>query len=251
MSEPNDSRESTANESVAMPWQVLLTSIGQSAAVVVDEVSGDLVLGESVTTSVSAYLTQRYKLAVLRKEFAEADILCGELRKQAQELMRSFGYDFAWNQDDLGAVDSQLAANMQVATENAAAINKQRAAASLLTHQMLERAIDEISLCASIAVLRQVERYSSEGEAFCVAFAATALLRERTIDDMPLHKAMDALSDWMQYSIGVKARMVEFDIYAHSRIAAAIGKNMAIDNTAALRLALIDAMKKFGGKKPD
>jgi hypothetical protein len=249
MSEPHDRRDDPIEFSDAMPWQVLLCSLEQSAAVIAAEVMGDLVLGESVTTSVSAYVTQREKLAVLREDFAQADAFCASLRVKAREHMQMLGYDFEWTTDDLRAVDEQLAMNMKAAADNAADINKKRAAASMLHHQLLERAIDEIALCASIGVLREVSRYSGEGEAFCVAYAATALLREQSINDLPMKKAINALSDWMQYAIGVKTRAVEFDIFAHSRIAAAIGRGMGIENTGALCLALIDAMKKGSTSK--
>ena len=226
------------------PWQALLRSVGESALSIADEIMSDAVLGESITSTVASYQSHHEKLITLREKFAASDQLCGQLRREARELMRQSGYDFDWDHGDIETVDAQLAIALKEAGEHAAAINKMRAEASTLDNQLLGRAVDEIALCASISVLRNIEKFSCEGEAFCVAYIATALARERTLGDLPLKKAQDALADWLQYSIGVKTRVVEFDIYSHSRIASGIGRGMGIGNSVALRIALIEAMKK-------
>ncbi len=180
----------------------------------------------------------------MREKFAKADQFCTDLRREARDLMSQSGFGPEWSADDIQAVDAQLAIALKEAAANAAAINKMRAEASALDNQMLGRAVDEISLCASIAVLRNIEKYHCEGEAFCVAYLATALVREKSVNDLPAKKAQDALADWLQYAIGMKTRVVEYDIYAHSRVAAGIGRGMGIANSVALRIALIEAMKK-------
>jgi hypothetical protein len=243
MSETND-RMDTKGAGLPTPWQVLLDEVEHDARRVAEEIMFDSVLADSITMGISAYLTQRDKLLGLRKEFAEADTFCANLRSEAKELMNSLGYDFEWDQEDISAVDTQLMVSMKEAGEKAAAINKLRSEANALENQLLARLIDEIALCASIVVLRQMDQYSCEGAAFCVAYIATFVLREKTIEDIPLSKALATLSDWLQYSIGVKKRVVELDIYAHNHVAEGIGKGMGINSSSLLRLALIDAMKK-------
>ena len=243
MSETND-RMDTKGAGLPTPWQILLDEVEHDARRVSEEMMVDSVLADSITMGISAYLAQRDKLSELRKEFAEADTFCANLRSEAKELMESLGYDFEWDQDDISAVDTQLMHSMKEAGEKAAAINKLRSEANALENQLLARVIDEIALCASIVVLRQMDQYSCEGAAFCVAYIATFVLREKAIEDMPVSKALATLSDWLQYSIGVKKRIVELDIYAHNHVAAGIGKGMGINSSSLLRLALIDAMKK-------
>lgn len=241
MSETNNQSDSPSANDLATPWQILLSDVEQNATVIAEEIMADPALGESVATSVFALLAQRDKLAVLRKKFAEADLLCSDLRKEAGELMRSLGYDFDWDREDISAVDEQVASRMRDAAEQAAAINKKRAEANSLENELLDRAVDEIALCASVAVLRQMNRFTGEGEAFCVAYIAMSILRERELEDLPMWTEMGTLTEWLQYSIGVKPRNVELDIYAN-RGAAGIGKGLGIENSNALRLALIYAM---------
>ena len=229
---------------MAPPWQALLRGVTASAAPIAEEILSDAVLGESIATAVIGFQSQHEKLAVLRRNFAEADQLCADLRREARDLMARSGYGADWRADDIHAVDAQLAIALKEAAANASAINKMRADASTLDNQLLGRAVDEISLCSSIVVLRNIEKTSCEGEAFCVAYLATALVREKSVRDVPAKKAQDALADWLQYAVGVKTRVVEFDIYAHSRLAAGIGRGMGITNSVALRIALIEAMKK-------
>ncbi|MBV8634979.1 MAG: hypothetical protein JO002_10850 [Burkholderiaceae bacterium] len=227
------------------PWRALLHSVQNSAAPIVEEILSDAVLGESIAGAVAGFQSHHEKLAALREKFAKADQLCSDLRREARELMSQSGYGPDWSAEDIQAVDAQLAFALKEAAANAADINKMRAAASTLDNQLLGRAVDEISLCSSIAVLRNIEKYQCEGEAFCVAYLATAMVREKSVNDVPAQKAVDALGDWLQYAIGVKTRVVELDIYAHSRIAAGIGRGMGIANSVALRIALIEAMKKI------
>jgi hypothetical protein len=244
MPETFNLKDSSAVQEHATPWQTLLHGVEQDAHPIADEIVADSVLGDSIALSVSAYAIQHEKLEIVRREFAEADSFCGNLRKQADTLMRSHGFDFDWDKDDIGAVDAQLLVNMNQASEHAGAVNKKRIEADLLNQQLLDRAVDEIALCANIAVLRHIDRFTCTGEAFCVAFIAAAILRERLTRDVPLSVGVKTLSEWLQYSIGVKTRATELDIYAHSRIASGIGKGMAIENSSALRQALIEAMKK-------
>lgn len=226
------------------PWQALLHSVVESASPIVEEILSDAVLGESIATAVGNFESHHEKLAALRDKFAKADELCMNLRREARDLMSQSGYGSDWTNDDIQAVDAQLAIALKGAAANAADINKMRSEASNLDNQLLARAVDEISLCSSIAVLRNIEKYQCEGEAFCVAYLATSMVREKSVRDVPARKAADALADWLQYAIGVKTRVVEYDIYAHSRIAAGIGRGMGIANSVALRIALIEAMKK-------
>ncbi|HEX7640892.1 MAG TPA: hypothetical protein VF472_01655 [Burkholderiaceae bacterium] len=226
------------------PWKVLLHSVVESASPIVEEILSDAVLGESIATAVGSFESHHEKLAALRHQFAKADELCVNLRREARDLMSQSGYGPDWSSDDIQAVDGQLAIALKEAAANASDINKMRAEASALDNQLLGRAVDEISLCASIAVLRNIEKYQCEGEAFCVAYLATAMVREKSVRDVPAGKAVDALADWLQYAIGVKTRVVEYDIYAHSRVASGIGRGMGIANSVALRIALIEAMKK-------
>ncbi|HXA48224.1 MAG TPA: hypothetical protein VNW52_11390 [Burkholderiaceae bacterium] len=243
MSEINDQMDSPANKDLPTPWQVLVDGVEHDAHSVVDEVMTDSVLGNSLLAMVSKYLEQRDNLNGLRKEFANADSYCGNLRHEAKELMASLGYEFQWDQDDIGAVDAQLVISIKEAADKAAAINKLRDEASKIEQLMLAQLIDEMSLCASIVVLRNREQYTCDGEAFCIAFVATALLREKTIEDLPVSKTLANLLDWLQYSIGVKTRAIELDIYAHNRIAESIGRGVGINSSSELRTALIDAMK--------
>jgi hypothetical protein len=229
----------------ATPWQVLLNSVEQRSRAVADEVMTDAILGDSVTMSVSEYLTQRNKFVILRDAFAEADAVCGNLRKEARELMQSHGYDSEWSQTDISAVDVQFAIRMREATEKAAAINKERAEAHALENQLFSRVLNDIALFASIAVLRQVNQFTCVGESFCVAFITTWALREKVIEDLPITKGMEALSEWLQYAVGVKTTTVELDIYAKNPVAAEIGMSMGIENSGALRLALIDAINNI------
>jgi len=229
------------------PWQMLLQNVTESAAPIVEEILSDAVLGESIATSVANFRSHHEQLNALREKFAKSDQLCSDLRQEARELMRQSGYGLEWSSEDIQSVDAQLAIALKEAAANAAAINKMRAEASALDNQMLGRAVDEISLCSSIAVMRNIEKYHCEGEAFCVAYLATALVREKSVNDLPAKKAQDALADWLQYAIGVKTRVVEYDIYAHSRVAAGIGRGLGIANSVALRIALIEAMKKARG----
>ena len=226
------------------PWRTLLQSAQDSASPIVDEILSDAVLGDSIGAAVVGFQSHHEKLGTMREKFAKADQLCADLRREARDLMSQSGYGPDWSSDDIQAVDAQLAIALKEAAANASAINKMRAEASALDNQLLGRAVDEISLCSSIAVLRNIEKYQCEGEAFCVAYLATAMVRERSVHDLPAKKAVDALGDWLQYAIGVKTRVVEYDIYAHSRVAAGIGRGMGIANSVALRIALIEAMKK-------
>jgi hypothetical protein len=243
MSEINDQPDSSTDDGLPTPWQILVDGVMHSADSVAEEVMTDSVLSSSLQSMISSYMTQRDKLSSLRTEFADADTYCGTLRREAKELMATLGYDFQWDQDDVGAVDAQLVISIKEATDKAASINKSRDEASKIEQQILGQLIDEIALCASIIVLRNKEQYTGDGEAFCVAYIATSILREKTIQDFPVSKGLTTLSNWLQYSIGVKTRIAEFDIYAHSRVADGIGKGMGINTSGELRAALIDAMK--------
>jgi hypothetical protein len=247
MSDPDNHDPGAANQSLASPWRTLLLAAEESATLIAEEILSDAVLGESIASSSGNFHSHHEKLTALREKFAKADQLCAGLRREARELMRQNGYDADWGQEEIEAVDAQLAIALKEAGANAAAINKMRAEASTLDNQLLGRAIDEISLCASISVLRNIEKFSCEGEAFCVAYVTTGLVREKVVEDLPASKASEALAEWLQYAIGVKTRVVEYDIYAHSRVAAGIGRGMGITNSVALRIALIEAMKKSRG----
>lgn len=249
MSATNNPTGSRTGSGLPAPWQILLDWVEQDAKAIADEIMADSVLADSIMQVISGYLVQHDKLSAIRKEFAEADTFCANLRSEAKELMASLGFDFDWDTEDVGAVDAQLVQGMREAAERASAINKLRAEASKEETRLLERAVDEIALCASIVVLRQMNRYTCEGEAFCAAYIAALALREKTIGDMPANKATATLSSWLQGSINVKTRGAECDIYARSRVAATIGKGMGIDNSGALRLALIEAMKKSSARK--
>lgn len=251
MSEINHEMDHLTGKGLPSPWQSLLDHAELDAVRVAEEVMSDSVLAGSVTMAISAYLAQDDKLSDLRREFAEADTFCANLRSEAKELMASLGYDFEWDPDDVNAVDAQLMASLKEAAERAGAVNRMRIDACKIADQLLARAIDEMALCASIVVLRQMERYTCEGEAFCIAYIATFVLREKAIQDAPASKAVATLSEWLQYSIGVKTRVTELDIYARSRVASGIGGGMGIQSSNALRQALIDAMKKSNFRKLD
>jgi hypothetical protein len=248
MSDIDNQLDSSADSELPTPWQILIEAVEHAAQSVADEVTTDSVLGNSLMVMVSKYMEQRDKLAGLRTEFAQADTYCGTLRHEAKELMASLGYDFQWDQDDIGAVDAQLVVSIKEAADHAAAINKLREEASKIEQQLLDQVIDEIVLCASIVVLRNREQYTCDGEAFCVAYIAAAILREKSIEDVPMRKSLDTLSNWLQYAIGVKIRSVELDIYAHSHVAEGIGRGIGINSSSELRAALIDAMKMCGKK---
>jgi hypothetical protein len=246
MSEINDRMDNSPSSDLTTPWQVLVEAVEFAAHSVADEVTTDSVLGDSLMVMISKYMAQRDKLTDLRAEFAQADTYCGTLRHEAKELMASLGYNFQWDQDDIGAVDAQLVVSIKEAADHAAAINKLREEASKVEQQLLDQVIDEIVLCASIVVLRNREQYTCDGEAFCVAYIAAAILREKSIEDVPMRKSLETLSNWLQYAIGVKIRSVELDIYAHSHVAEGIGKGIGINSSSELRAALIDAMKMCG-----
>ncbi|HEX8955011.1 MAG TPA: hypothetical protein VF798_01980 [Burkholderiaceae bacterium] len=245
MSDPTHYDLDAVQQGELPPWKVLLRSVVESASPIAEEVLSDAVLGESIATAAGSFESHHEKLAALRHKFAKADELCMNLRREARDLMSQGGYGPDWNSDDIQAVDAQLAIALKEAAANASDINRMRAEASALDNQLLGRAVDEISLCSSIAVLRNIEKYQCEGEAFCVAYLATAMVREKSVRDVPAAKAVDALADWLQYAVGIKTRVVEYDIYAHSRVAAGIGRGMGIANSVALRIALIEAMKKI------
>jgi len=241
MSEPNETSRKLAEQNASAPWRALLGGAQESAIAISETVMTDMVLAESVSTAVSDYVTKRDELTILREQFADADTNCANLRNSARKLMHTLGVEFDANLVNLGSVDSQLAASIRLAAEKAKRINKERSTLSSLVRQLLETAIDEIALCASIALLRQPSQFRSEGEAFCIAFIATSLLRERQLDDMPSMKAVEVLSDWLQFATGAKSRGGEFDIYLHSRVAATIGRNMGIENSSVLCAALLEA----------
>ncbi|HEY8023193.1 MAG TPA: hypothetical protein VIF60_01415 [Burkholderiaceae bacterium] len=247
MSDPDNHEHAIPGEDRPSPWRALMQIVAREAELIAEEIMADAVLGESIATCVSRFKSHHEKLSSMREKFAKADQLCADLRREARQAMRQRGHNHEWNDDNVDSVDGQLAMSLKEAAANAAAINKMRSEASMLDNQLLARAIDEIALCASISVLRNIEKYSCQGEAFCVAYLATGLVRESTLEDLPAMKAAEALSDWLQYSIGVKTRVVEVDIYAHSRIACGIGRGMGISNNVALRIALIEAMKKTPG----
>jgi hypothetical protein len=249
MPETTTRTDSPSKQEPATPWQMLLHDVEQYANVIADEITTDSVLGDSITLSVSAYLKQRDKLEAIRVEFADADLACSNLRRDVDAVMRTHGFESGWSSEEVGTVDAQLVVGMIYAAEKAGEVNKRRIEADALNQQLLDRAVDEVALCANIAVLRQVERFTCPGEAFCVAYIAAAILREKTTEDVPLSVGIRTLSEWLQYSIGVKTRATELDIYAHNRVASGIGKGMGIENSNALRLALIEAMKKLNVKK--
>jgi hypothetical protein len=230
--------------SLTAPWQNLLAAAQEHATLIATDIMTDSVLGESVIRLVSSYLAERDKLVEVRREFACADILCRDLRKEAKELMQSFGFESNWGGDDIRAVDEQLLISMTEAAEAAGVLNKKRTEIAAQEKQLHTRVIDEIALYSSIAVLRATARFGCAGEAFCVAYIATAILREQTIEDEPLSKAIATLSDWLQYAIGAKKRAVEQDIFAHSRIAQGICTGMGIENYNALKLHLIEAVNE-------
>lgn len=245
MFDTDDHKDGPTDQATAVTWKPLLDKVEQGAHSVADLVMSDSVLADSVMQAISAYMSQRDRLAALRDQFAEADTFCRDLRQEAKELMASLGYEGNWRQEDISAVDSQLLHSMKEAGEKAAAINKSRNDANKLAEQLLNRAMDEIALCASIVVLRQVDQYSGEGESFCVAYIATFIVREKAIEDLPASKAVTTLKDWLKYSSGVKNKALELDLYAHNRVAAGIGNGMGLMTSNALHMALIGAMNNM------
>jgi len=245
MSETNDHKGDPADQAFLMPWEALLKKAEQDAIGVADLVMGDAMLVDSIMMAVSSYMTQRDKLDKLREQFATADLFCRELRNKGVELMSTLGTNGAWNLTDLEAVDADLAESIKQAAENAANVNKIRSEAQKLVDQFLNRALEEIALCASIVVLRQPDQYDGPGEAFCVAYIATYIIRERAIEDMPVSKAITTLTDWLKVSSGTKRRVMEPDFYARNQIAASIGSGMGFLTSAALRIALMERLSKI------
>lgn len=246
MFETNDQEGELRDQSMLMPWNVLLQKVEQDAIKVTDLVMSDSILVDSIMLATSGYIAQRDKLDKLREQFATADLFCRELRNKGNELMSALGDAGAWDLKALEAVDADLAESIKQASENAANVNKVRNEAQKLADQFLNRALEEIALCASIVVLRQPDQYDGEGEAFCVAYMATHLIRERAIEDMPANKAMATLTDWLKLSSATsKRRAMEPDFYARNRIAANIGSGMGLLTSAALRIALMERLNKM------
>jgi hypothetical protein len=251
MFESNDHKDAPTDQAALMPWNVLLKKVEQEALNVADMVMGDTVLVDSIMMATSSYMTQRDKLDKLRDQFATADLFCRELRNKANELMSSLGDSGNWGLSELEPVDADLAESIRQAAENAANVNKTRADIQKLADQLLDRVLEEIALCSSIVVLRQPDHYDSEGEAFCVAYAATYVIRERAIEDMPASKAMSTLTDWLKFSSGTKRRALEPDFYARNKIAAGIGSGMGLMTSAALRIALMETLNRMQAPPPD
>ena len=242
MFETSDHSGDLPDQAKPTPWDALLKKAEQEAAVVADAVMSDSVLTDSIMLAVSAHLSQHDKLEKLRNQFAEADQICRDLRQKAKELMTTLGYNSDWDVADLDSADRDLAESIRLAAENATNVNKLRTETQKQSDLYLIHAIEEISLCASIVVLRQPDRYNGEGEAFCVAYITTFLIRARALEDVPASKAITALADWIKYSPGTKRRAMEPDFLARNKIAASIGRGMGLMTSAALRKALQESI---------
>ncbi len=245
MFETDDHKGDPTDQASLTPWETLLKKMEQDAMSVADLVMGDSVLVDSIMMATSSYMAQRDKLDKLREQFATADLFCRELRNKANELMSALGDSSSWNAKDLEATDADLAESVKQAAENAAKVNKTRGDAQKLADQFLDRVLEEIALCASIVVLRQPDHYDGEGEAFCVAYVATYIIRERAIEDIPANKAITTLSEWVKLSSGAKRRALEPDFYARNKIAASIGSGMGLMTSTALRVALTARLDKM------
>jgi hypothetical protein len=234
----------SAEDNLPALWQSLLATAEKNAAIISNEVINDAVLGKSVTAAVSPYFSKSDTAAFLRDEFATADLACRDVRTKAAVVMRAFGLANDWDMDDLKAADEQLWTAMNQAIENAATLNRKRAEAKILARELLDNAIDVIDTCAGISTLRHFNEFRCEGDAFCTAYVAALSIADSMIGKSMKAKGIKALSDFLQYSVGLKAPYRDCDIYAVSKTAFGIGRTIGIDSTGALGTALILAIKK-------
>ncbi|HEY8024346.1 MAG TPA: hypothetical protein VIF60_07260 [Burkholderiaceae bacterium] len=233
-----------AEDKLTAPWRSLLQNAEKNAAIISNEVINDAVLGKSVTAAISPYFSHADNANFLRDEFAAADKECRETRSKAAGVMRAFGLADDWDPDDLKAADEDLWATFMRVTGHAAATNKKRAEARELERESFDNAIDVIDTCAGIATLRHLGEFRCEGDAFCAAYIAALSIAETLIGKSIKSKGMKVLSDFLQFTVGSKPAYRECDIYAFSKTAFGIGRTMGIENTVALRAALILAIKK-------
>lgn len=233
-----------ADDTLNAPWRSLLATSEKNAAIISNEVINDAVLGKSVTAAVSPYFSHNDTAGFLRDEYAAADEACRDVRVKAAGVMRAFGLADDWDSDDLKAADEVLWATFMRVTGHAAATNKKRAEAKVLERESLDNAIDVIDTCAGIATLRHLGEFRCEGDAFCTAYVAALSIAETLIGKSIKQKGMKLLSDFLQFCVGTKPVYRECDVYAYSKTAFGIGRTMGIENTPALREALILAIKK-------
>jgi hypothetical protein len=232
------------DEKLTGPWRDLLRTAEKNAVIISNEVINDAVLGKSVTAAISPYFSHADKSNFLRDEFAAADKACRETRTKAAGVMRAFGLADDWDQDDLKAADEELWATFMRVTGHAAATNKKRAEAKALERESFDNAIDVIDTCAGIATLRHLSEFRCEGDAFCTAYVAALSIADTLIGKSMKTKGMKLLTDFLEFTVGSKPAYRECDVYAHSKTAFGIGRTMGIENTPALRAALILAIKK-------
>jgi hypothetical protein len=233
-----------ALDNASTPWRSLLVVAEKNASLISTELINDAVLGKSVTAAVSSYFSQADAMTFLREEFAAADLACRDVRAKAASVMRAFGLAQDWDQDDLKVADEELWVTLRHVTENASTTNRKRSEAKLLEREVLDKAIDEIDTCTGIVALRHRGEFKCDGDAFCAAYIAALSTADGMIGNAIKITGVKILSEFLQYSMGVKVGYRDYDIYAESKTAARIGLTIGIENANSLRAALIVAIKK-------
>jgi hypothetical protein len=227
-----------------LPWQNLLANAEKNASIISAEVIKDAVLGRSITAAISSYFAQADSASFLREEFARADTACRDARTKAAEVMRAFGLAQHWQQDDLKAADEELWASLARLTANAAEFNQKRTKAASQERELFENAIDVIDTCTGIATLRHLQEFRCEGDAFCAAYVTSLSIADNMIGKSLKLKGLKILSNFVQYSLGLKPAYRDCDIYFHSKSIFGLGRTMGIDDTNAMHTALLLAIKK-------
>jgi hypothetical protein len=232
-----------AEENLPALWQGLVATAEKNAVIISNEVINDAVLGKSVTSAVSPYFASADKSAYLRDEFAAADQACHDLRAKAHVTMQRCGLD-AWDMDDLKAADEDLWRAINQAAEHASLLNRKRQEAKTQAQSLRDNAIDVIDNCAGIATLRHLNEFRCEGDAFCTAYVSALSIADYMIGKSLKANGMKMLSDFLQFTVGVKAAYRHCDVYTSNKTIFGIGRTLGIESTDALSAALILAIKK-------
>jgi hypothetical protein len=218
-----------AEDNLPALWQGLVATAEKNAVIVANEVINDAVLGKSVTSAVSPF-------------FASAD-KSSYLRDEAAATMQRCGLD-EWDMDDLKAADEDLWRAMNQATEHASLMNRKRLEAKTQVTTLRDNAIDVIDNCAGIATLRHLNEFRCEGDAFCTAYVSALSIADYMIGKSLKANGMKVLTDFLQFTVGVKAAYRHCDVYTSNKTIFGIGRTLGIESTNALSTALILAIKK-------
>lgn len=233
-----------AEDNLPALWQGLVATAEKNAVIISNEVINDAVLGKSVTSAVSPYFASADKSAYLRDEFAAADQACHDLRAKAAATMVRFGLTGEWESDDLKAADEDLWRAMNQSMENASLLNRKRLDAKAQVQSLRDNAIDVIDNCAGIATLRHLNEFRCEGDAFCTAYVSALSIADYMIGKSIKASGMKVLTDFLQFTVGIKAAYRNCDVYANNKTIFGIGRTLGIESTNALSTALILAIKK-------